>query len=171
LTLRYQKQQLQGSISYSLAVVTRDDGQQEYPTSFDRRHNLNALLTHRFGAKKAWESSLRWNLGSGFPFTQTQGFYQNNNFEQLLLTDVLTGNFPIGILLSGEINGGRLPWYHRLDASIKRTFDLGKYADLETTFSVTNAYNRDNVFYVDRLSSQVVRQFPILPAIAMAIKF
>ncbi len=170
-SLRYQNKQLQGSLSYSWAIVTRDDGQQEYPTSFDRRHNLNALLAYRFGANKSWETSFRWNLGSGFPFTQTQGFYQNNNFEQLLLTDLLTGNFPIGILLSGEINGGRLPWYHRLDASIKRTFDLGKYAALETTFSVTNAYNRDNVFYVDRLSSQVVRQFPILPAISIAVKF
>ena len=61
--------------TYSLGFVQRDDGEQIYPTIFDRRHNINLLSSISFGAKKSWEFSARWNFGSGFPFTKTQGFF------------------------------------------------------------------------------------------------
>ncbi|MFM8486488.1 MAG: hypothetical protein ACKOCH_09120, partial [Bacteroidota bacterium] len=61
--------------AYSLGFVTRDDGKQIYPPVFDRRHNLNMVATYQLGPKQEWEFGARWNLGSGFPFTQTQGFY------------------------------------------------------------------------------------------------
>ena len=44
-----------------------NDGEQIYPTIFDRRHNVNLLGTVNFGAQREWEFSARWNLGSGFP--------------------------------------------------------------------------------------------------------
>ncbi len=169
---RYQARDFYLWSTYSLARVTRDDGFQEYPTIFDRRHNINLLASYTFGTNNEWEAGLRWNYGSGFPFTQTQGFYQNVNLEQdLLQTDVLTGNFPIGTLLDEDLNGGRLSDYHRLDASLKRTFTLGKYTSLELLASVTNLYDRANVFYVDRLTNTRVDQLPILPSLAATFKF
>lgn len=171
LSARYETSNLYLWATYSLARVTRDDGFQQYPTIFDRRHNVNLLAVYGFGQDKQWEASLRWNLGSGFPFTQTQGFYEQNNFADFLLTDLITGNFDLGTVLTDEINGGRLPYYHRLDASLKRTFDLGQYATLEVTFSVTNAYNRENIFYVDRLTNKRVNQLPILPSVGAQFNF
>ena len=108
-------------MTYSLAYVDRFDGEQTYFTIFDRRHNANALATYNFGRELSWEASLRWNFGSGFPFTETQGFFQNIGFDEILAEDILGGNFDLGTLLAEKRNGGRLSYYHRLDASLKKT--------------------------------------------------
>lgn len=170
-SLRHEAKNLYLWATYSLAYVDRDDGRQQYFTVFDRRHNINLLANYAFGAKRQWEAGMRWNLGSGFPFTRTQGFYQNVNFQDLLLTDVLTGNFGIGTILSDRRNDGRLSYYHRLDLSLKRTFLLSRRSRLETTLSVTNAYNRENVFFVDRVTNSRVNQLPILPSLTMTYAF
>ncbi len=170
-SLKYEKQNVYLWMTYSLGYVNRDDGEQVYPTIFDRRHNVNALATINFGKNKNWEASARWNLGSGFPFTQTQGFYENIDFSQLLYTDALTGNFNLGTVLADERNGGRLSWYHRLDLSLKRTFKFTERSLLEAVFSLTNAYNRENVFYVDRITNSRVNQLPILPSLGLTFKF
>jgi len=170
-SFKYEKQNVYLWMTYSLGYVNRDDGDQVYPTIFDRRHNVNALATLNFGKNKNWEASARWNIGSGFPFTQTQGFYENIDFSQLLYTDVLTGNFNLGTVLDDERNGGRLSWYHRLDLSLKRTFKFTERSSLEAVFSLTNAYNRENVFYVDRITNSRVNQLPILPSLGLTFKF
>ena len=170
-SLRYENKNLYLWGTYSLGYVRRDDGFQEYPTIFDRRHNVNLLGTYSFGKNNSWEASLRWNLGSGFPFTQTQGFYEQNNYDDLVFTDILTGNFQLGTLLTEKINAGRLSYYHRLDASLKRSFEFSRNTVLEATLSVTNVYNRDNIFYVDRITNNRVSQLPILPSLGLQLNF
>ena len=156
--------------NYSLGFVTRNDGQQEYPTSFDRRHNVNAYGTYAFGSAGLWEAGLRFNFGSAFPFTQTLGFVEDPNLgRNPVLANVLTGNGDLATLLSPERNGGRLSDFHRLDLSLQRTFPFGDRARLEVTLSVTNAYNRDNIFYVDRVTSERVNQLPVLPGMSASI--
>ena len=46
-----------------------------YDPVFDRRHNVNVVASQGFG-QGDWLVSARWNLGSGLPFTQSQGYYQ-----------------------------------------------------------------------------------------------
>ena len=170
--MRHQRAHWYAWFTYSLAKVNRNDGEQIYPTIFDRRHNVNALVNYQFGSKNQWSTSLRWNLGSGFPFSLTQGFYQQVPANtDLLTTDVLTGNFDIGTILSQERNDGRLSYYHRLDAALKREWSWGQYGKVEANVSITNVYNRDNVFYVDRQSNRRVNQLPILPSAGVLIKW
>ncbi len=157
--------------TYSWGNVNRDDGQQVYPTIFDRRHNINLLGTYKFGADQSWEASVRWNMGSGFPFTLTQGFYTYNTFENGISTDVLTDNPDLGIIYDENRNGGRLPYYHRLDASVKKTLVFSKYAKLELVASVTNAYNRENIFFFDRVRYDRQNQLPILPSLGVTFSF
>ncbi len=157
--------------TYSYAFVNRDDGEQVYPTVFDRRHNLNILATYSFGKNLNWELGARWNFGSGFPFTQTQGFFQEVPFDDISLTDILTGNYDFGTILADKRNGGRLSAYHRLDVSLKRTFEFAQKSRLEALISVTNAYNRENIFYVDRLTNNRVNQLPILPSLSLTFGF
>ncbi len=171
LSLKYDYKGLYVWLTYSYAHVNRDDGIQVYPTIFDRRHNINTLISYTFGSQKQWETSLRWNLGSGFPFTQTAGFYQNELFQEGLETDVLTSNGDLGIIYSEDRNGGRLPYYHRLDLSIKRIFTFNKYTKLEAIFGITNAYNRENIFFVDRVTNSRVDQLPILPSLGLVFSF
>lgn len=172
LTLRYDGPRVYGWATYSLGYVNRDDGAQYFPAIFDRRHNVNLLMTYQFGSDRSWELSGRWNLGSGFPFTQTQGFYQRVPFaDGKLLTDVLTGNYDLETILSDDRNGGRLPFYHRLDLSIKKTFLLSGQSRIDALLSVTNVYDRDNVFFVDRVTNKTVQQLPILPSFGLTFAF
>ncbi|MEZ4987974.1 MAG: hypothetical protein R2795_23590 [Saprospiraceae bacterium] len=129
---------------------------------------MNLLGSYAIGEKKQWELGVRWNLGSGFPFTQTQGFYENIDLGQSpVLIDYLTGNFNLDVILSNERNGGRLSWFHRMDVSLKRSWKFGKYSGLDAVLSVTNAYDRPNVFYVDRLTNNRVNQLPVLPSLGL----
>ncbi|MBI1227365.1 MAG: TonB-dependent receptor plug domain-containing protein [Bacteroidetes bacterium] len=171
LTLRYETKKVYLWGTYSLAYVNRDDGIQNYPTIFDRRHNVNLLGTYKFGENLEWEAALRWNMGSGFPFTLTQGFYENTNFNNGLGTDPLTNNGDLGIVLDTKRNAGRLPYYHRLDGSIKRLFKFGKYTSLEVVASATNMYDRENIFYFDRVRAKRINQLPIMPTLGATLNF
>ncbi|MFK8160855.1 MAG: carboxypeptidase regulatory-like domain-containing protein [Lewinella sp.] len=152
--------------NYSLGFVTRTDAIDEYPTSFDRRHNINAYGTYIFGGDNAWEFGFRFNFGSAFPFTQTIGFVEDPDLSSNpVFPNILTGNGDLGVLLSPDRNGGRLSDFHRLDLSLQRTFNFGDNARLEVTASVTNSYNRENIFYVDRITNERVNQLPILPSL------
>ncbi|MDC0303509.1 TonB-dependent receptor [Flavobacteriales bacterium] len=154
---------------YSLSWVKRFDGIAEYNPHFDRRHNVNFVAAYTFGKNLNWEASVRWNLGSGFPFTQTAGFYENLIFDDGINTDYTTQNGTLGVEY-GELNKGRLPFYHRLDFSVKRTFEIGS-TQLDAVLGVTNVYNRENIFYIDRVRYERVNQLPILPSLGISWKF
>ncbi|MBC7447190.1 MAG: TonB-dependent receptor [Hymenobacteraceae bacterium] len=155
--------------SYSLTSVTRKYGNLEYRPNFDRRHNINLLAAYQFGARKSFEVSARWNLGSGFPFTPTGGFY-----EQLLTGPIQQPvdqqNGTLGVFY-GDLNSRRLPYYHRLDFSARKTWKLRENLKFELDASVTNAYDRRNIFYFDRVTSARVDQLPVLPALGASLNF
>lgn len=158
-------------LAYSLGYVRRDDGVQRFPALFDRRHNLNFVLDYQFGRSKKWETGLRWNLGSGFAFTKIQGFIPDNFLGNGLETNFGLDNPDIGIVYSTKINSGRLPYYHRLDFSVKRRIDFTKHFNMEIVASVTNAYNRKNIFYFNVVENRRVDQLPILPSLLVAFHF
>lgn len=199
LLAKYEYKQLYGYLGYSLGYVDRNDGVQEYPASFDRRHNINAMISYQFTLRKEveltgteeeiklkaqqlkdktrfpFEVSLRWNVASGFPFTLTQGFYNWQTFNDGISSNYLTGNTnpntDLGVIYEEQLNRGRLPFYHRLDFSARYTLDLTKNLKVLFGFSLTNAYNRANIFYFDRVRYQRVDQLPILPALSATLKF
>ncbi len=156
---------------YSLGFVNRDDGVQKFPALFDRRHNINLVFDYNWGRAKHWQAGMRYNMGSGFAFTKIQGFFGENKIKSGLETNFGIDNPDIGIVYSDKINSGRLPYYHRLDMSIRRRFDFTKHLNLEVTFSVTNATNRNNIFYFNVLENRRVNQLPILPSLTMLFHF
>ena len=170
-SLRYEKRRLYAWATYSLGHVTRDDGIAEFPTNFDRRHNVNLLTTYTFGAEQDWEFAARWNMGSGFPFTLTQGFFSWYTFQNGIQTNVLTENAELGIIFNEERNTGRLPYYHRLDISLKKRFTFGQHTKLEIVGSITNVYDRKNIFFFDRVRYERVDQLPILPSLGLIFEF
>ena len=155
---------------YSLGFITRNDGNKTYQPHFDRRHNVNFVTSYKFGKRDSWKADIRWNLGSGFPFTQTQGFYENLTFANGINTDYTTSNGELGIAYA-ELNEGRLPYYHRLDASISKSIKLNKNSNLDMTLSVTNVYNRENIFYFNRVKHERVNQLPLMPSFGASITF
>jgi hypothetical protein len=76
----------------------------------------------------------------------------------------------MGIIL-GNFNSERLPYYHRLDITVKKNYKFKDKYVLEIVGSVTNAYDRKNIFYVNRVTNETIYQFPILPSVGMSFKF
>jgi len=169
--------------TYSLGKVTRWDGTQEYAPIFDRRHNINFVFTQMFGKDDLWEVNTRWAYGSALPFTPTAGYYQNITFEDIT-TDYVQANANDPTIIYGNLNSFRLSDYHRLDISVKRRWEFKKTIKeegkpdkikttslLEAVASVTNTYNRENIFYVDRVTAERVYQLPIIPALGISWTF
>ncbi len=152
--------------------VDRYDGRQTYAPPFDRRFNVNLLGSYTLGAKRDLELSGRYNMGSPFPFTQTQGFYENLNLVSSGIgTNYNQQNGQLGLLYAQEINGGRLSYYHRIDVSAKKRFTINANSNVETTLSITNVINRNNIFYVNRIDNTRVYQLPFFPSLNVTWNF
>lgn len=169
VTLKYEYKRTYLWMAYSLGYVDRYDGFVNYTPIYDRRHNINIVATRTLGKNLDWELSARWNYGSGFPFTKTGGYY-----EQLQITEIntdLASTNALLALLYGNLNAGRLPSYHRLDLTLKKNIEFSKNSIFEITLSCTNVYNRENIFYYDRIANKRVNQLPIIPSIGANLTF
>jgi outer membrane receptor protein involved in Fe transport len=125
------------------------------PLSFDTRHMLTATVDYRYGSgasyngpegamRKILENAgafLQVNANSGTPFTRRQLAYP--------LTQQAT-QFP----LEGQINGARLPWQFRIDATLNKIWNFkygegnSKKGNVEVFFTVTNLLNTINILSV-----------------------
>lgn len=160
--------------AYSLGYVNRDfenaAGEiSTYRTHYDRRHNVNLIATYTAGDRHQWEFSARWNFGTGFPFTQVSAFYEKLPYENIYF-DPYTESGYLGVIYD-ELNTGQLPTYHRLDFDIKRKFYITEFVVLDADFSVTNVYDRRNIFYIDIVSTEFIYQLPLMPSIGLTLSF
>ena len=182
LMLKYTKRNIYLYATYGWAKVQRTDQSQTYFPIFDRRHNINFVGAYKIGNVKnaegtkilapRWEISTRWTLGTGFPFTQTQGLFEKLDFyANGAQTDLTRQNGTMGVILASDYNGGRLPSYHRLDISIKYSLLLGKKGVLEINANAINLYSRENIFYFDRIRYQRVNQLPIVPTLGLSFSY
>jgi len=166
IVVKYEERETYLWFVYGLGKVDRWDGLQEYSPVFDRRHNVNLVASQGFG-DGAWLVSARWNLGSGLPFTQSQGYYQSPGTGGGIDGDYLTSN-PDGVsIYLADLNAGRLPAYHRLDVNVNRTWKDVAGGEVELSMGITNLYSRDNVFYINRITGQRKNQLPFLPSVGL----
>lgn len=161
---------------YSLTLNNRWQGNTatgaiiNYPPNFDRRHNVNLVGSYTFGKKRNFEVNVRWNYGSPFPTTPTQGYYPAINFNNNLNYNYTTSNAELGYL-PGDLNSVRLPDYHRLDIGFKYRYNWTEKVILEISGGATNVYNRKNIFYVNRFTFERINQLPILPNVNLSLSF
>lgn len=168
---KYNKDRIFFWAVYSFGKNTRWDGFNTYAPVFDRRHNLNIVGSYLLGKKKELEFNVRWNLGSGLPFTPNAGNYQAETFANGVTSNYVTNNPSYLTMILGTFNSQRLPYYHRLDITLKKHFNLKNKDVLEMIASVTNVYNRNNIFYVNRVTGEQIYQFPVLPSFGLNYKF
>jgi len=153
--------------TYALSRTSINNDGFEYYPRYDRRHHINLLGV--FHLKKSLDLTLRWEYGSGFPFTQSTGYY-----DRLRLQDAFLGPFELetGIPYTtlGSKNGKRLPAYHRLDVSAAVRFTL---AAIHGTLGaqVMNVYDAKNVFYFDRKTGQRVDMLGFFPSATLTIEY
>ncbi|MBK9285184.1 MAG: TonB-dependent receptor [Sphingobacteriaceae bacterium] len=176
VVLKYDKKKFYFWAVYSLTFNDRWVGNNNtgtvlnYPPNFDRRHNVNLVSSYTFGKKKNFELNARWNMGTGFPFTQTQGFINQFNPQGNINYNFNTANGQLNYIPS-TLNGGRLPDYHRLDIGFKYKYVHSDKTTFELNAGATNIYNRKNIFYVDRFTFKTINQLPIMPNVNLSITF
>ena len=149
-----------------------------YPYQYDRRHKIDLGMIYNLS--KQWTASATWTYQSGAPATYSglyyPGFPDNMVSESSGYTSGNTGE-KNRIQYYPQINGVRLPAYHRLDISMVKEWE--KYGKKQAlSFSIYNVYSRQNAFLVYPKSkpdgSVGLKQFtlfPIIPAISYRISF
>ncbi len=151
--------------TYSLGYVKLQNETTTYHPNYDRRHTINLTGSYTFGENNSWNVDARWNYGSGFPFAQIGGNYE------LTSIDGVGSNYTNsnGEMTSyyKELDSGRLPDYHRFDAAVSKKYKFGKNQTLECNLSITNIYNRKNIFYYDQDNRERNDQLPIIPSLGV----
>lgn len=180
-----------GWVSYALAYANRFEDGIKLPFRFDQTHTFNLVLNYDF---YSWFNvGVRWQYGSGFPFSEPVGIkpriiYEDTNGDGVPETPVISTrksfNDPNG---EGEVIfdvdfgdnkfNSRKPDYHRLD--VRFNF-LANFWNLDWVFylDVVNVYNRKNVVNYDyyitedlKLGREQNNMFPILPTLGISVKF
>ena len=113
------------------------------------------------------DMNAKWEFGSGLPFSRALGF------DAFILIDDLVDVRDIPgaqhVIYERPFNG-ELPAYHRLDASVSKSWQM-KRAKLTLQGSVINIYDRRNLFYLDIFTLQRVDQLPIVPTLGLQVAF
>ena len=165
--IRYGSPTIDLYAAYSLGWTTITDAGLTYNPRYDRRHTLNLLSI--FHGLAGLDVSLRWEFGSGLPFTQSAGY-----FDRLALTDIFRQGYvhqtgdPYTLL--GDKNEARLPPYHRLDVSVTYRFNV---LPVHGSFGVhvTNVYDQRNIFYFDRTTGQQINMLPFFPTTTLSLEY
>jgi len=149
---------------------------QKYYARYDRRHDINFVLTHRFS--KRFDVGLTWVYGTGNSVT-----LPTQNVSSAMLPYVPVWG-DTSYEYYGQRNNYRMPAYHRMDVGFNfhkqkkygiRTWNIGFY----------NVYSRQNPFflYFESTTEAEYKQtgksrklnqlslFPIIPSISYSYKF
>lgn len=152
-----------------------------YPPVYDRRLDVDLVLQYDLPWKV--EAGARWNFGSGIPYTRPLGQYVDWDY------DLSSGEYrvnsrgpqsdagpsPFAVVL-GPRNGERYPAYHRLDVTLRRTFDR-RWGTATPYLQVLNLYNQRNpLFYFYNFDNSPptrsgISMFPTLPTIGLEVSF
>ena len=148
-----------------------------FPPVFDRRLDVDLVL--QYSAPRDVEFGLRWNFGSPLPYTRPVAQYYAWRYSPLdrryQPRDRGSEDVPVFVQL-GDRNAERYPPYHRLDVTVRRTFERS-WGEWTPYLQVLNVYNRRNVlwYFYNYDRSPPVRSglsmFPVLPALGVEISF
>jgi hypothetical protein len=132
----------------------------------DRRHQANVLAST---SVRGFDVSVRWQFGSGMPYTQIHGFDGFILMDGAVEVDRIRG-FP-RVIYDSVPYRAELPTYHRLDVTVDRTIALARGLDLTAQVGVLNLYDRRNLFALDLFTAQRTDQLPIVPIAGFKIEF
>ena len=132
----------------------------------DRRHQVNALA-HL--ARGRYALSVRWQFGSGLPFTSVNGFYDRVPLRTPDDSGFRTRSGRPALVSDGSLYTARLPAYHRLDVALERRFEMGRiHATIQA--AVINIYDRANLFDYDLFAARRVNQLPLIPSLSLNVE-
>jgi len=156
-----------GWLSYTLAKTEKKipgiNNDKWYNARQDRTHEIAIVGSYQLNKK--WTVSANWIFYTGDAVTFPAGKYRVD--EQT-------------IFYYSERNGYRMPSYHRLDLGATKILKERKKWSSELTFSIYNAYGRENAYTIDFRDNkddpektEAVRYalFKFIPSISYNFKF
>jgi hypothetical protein len=155
-----------GWLGYTLSWADRQFAELNYgerfPYRYDRRHDISLVVFHKLSNK--WDFSSTWVYGTGNAVTLAEASYSTGMYQDI---DVYSTR-----------NGYRMRAYHRMDLGFSKT-KKKNWGEIVNTFSVYNAYSRQNPFYMyygrgrnsDKVTYRQVALFPIIPSFTKNFKF
>lgn len=162
------------SLSYALVRAERRADTLVYVPRATRRHAVDASAALPFG--RAGSFGARFQYSSGQPFTPVTGRIASRRYDPDLEVWVPTP----GAAVYGPHNSGRLPYYLRVDAGVRRPWRvhwLGGEGTLTPYLEILNLFGTRNVMWaapgIDgvELELQHGPQLPILPTIGFEWRF
>lgn len=131
----------------------------------DRRDQLNASFQYRMGSHKL---AVRWQYGSGLPFTQVAGYYSDLSNALDPRNTAYVNAVGQTFVARAELYGSRLPTYHRLDMTYEKTFAIPG-GSLTGMAGLINVYDRNNIFEYNIFTGNRVDQLPIIPSLGVRV--
>lgn len=128
----------------------------KYFPPHDQRHKFNSMMSYNFAG---FTASISWEFGTGKPYTKVYGFDLSLDSP----TDNPLQDPGTARTLYSRPYSERFPTYHRLDASIERSFEISSQLSVKAKAGCMNIYDRQNIFYYDLNALQRVNQTPLLP--------
>ncbi|TAF65185.1 MAG: TonB-dependent receptor [Cytophagales bacterium] len=175
---------LTGWIGYTLSWTWRqfgesngnraiNDGSPFFPR-YDRRHDVAVVLMYKLSERLSLSAAWVYNTGNAYSLPT----------ERVLIQGPPGGQNTV-VPIFRERNGFRIPDYHRLDLGVVWKMKPRKHWQSDLTFSVYNAYNRRNAYFVyfeelkdpqnenitTGFRARQVALFPIIPTITYNFKF
>lgn len=160
------------TLSWSQRQFEALNNAQWFPYIYDRRHSFNANALFRISGKT--RLSLLWLYYSGQRYHAPVGRIVDNPLGY-------------GYVVYDDLNAGKVPDYHRLDASLTRRFDRPENKYWEVSLNIYNVYSHRNTYRLyparqteldsqgNRVGSRYVMRsaavFPILPSLSIRYKF
>lgn len=176
--LQKKRGNFRGWLAYTLAWSQRAfpnvNNGRIFPYKYDRRHELEIVLTQRLG--KRWELSGQWQYSTGMPLTLPTGSYEQITDPSPHLPP--TTQDPWQADLVQDRNTLRMQDVHRLDIGATHTKKRGAMTYI-LNISLYNAYNQKNPFFyyykrngdTQRRKLTMTSILPILPSVSYAIRF
>jgi hypothetical protein len=148
-----------------------------YAPIFDRRIDVDLVLQAML--PRGVELGVRWNFGTGLPYTRPVGAYSLYDYSILdrgWRTGTESTDTVSSAIVLGPRNAERYPVYHRLDAGVRKTYQK-RWGTITPHADLLNVYDRRNVLfyfyqYGDTPPSRTgISMFPLLPTIGVEARF
>lgn len=157
-TFNYSVDPLNITTSYALSWAYKEVDNWLYYPKYDARHAANIIVELNIGS--GWIASSVWNFNSGYPFTEIIGYYDKYFLNNIYANGQASGGYQ-PYSFPGDKNTGRLPAYHRLDLSLLKRLSLYT-VNIELGLSAINVYDRENIFYFNSDTGEIVNMLPFL---------
>ncbi|MBF9252763.1 TonB-dependent receptor [Pontibacter sp. 172403-2] len=171
-----------GWIGYTLSWTERKfdmedntediNGGNWFPARYDRRHDLNVVVLHKLSKRLSLTGVFVFSTGDAYSMPVARFAFQDVEGEDAAVVPIYLRR-----------NGFRQVSYHRLDLGAVLKL-RPKHGEADLTFSVYNAYNRRNPYFVyieqrkDEGDGRIlgfqakqVSLFPVVPSVTYNFKF